>query len=450
MQALAGLLIHVFFREVEIENLTSLPPGAPAVVVANHTNGLVDGLLLMATLSRYPRLIAKSTLFSIPPLWPFLKLAGVIPVHRVQDGPPGPGGRVPGTADPGADGPSRNAATFAAAERLLAAGGVVALFPEGISHDQPAVQELRTGAARIALGAAAAGAPGVVTVPVGLAYDDKARFRSRALVRVGPPEPVADRVPGYRADGQAAVRALTDDLAGRLAEVAPNYRSWVDADRLTRLAEIVARSDAPGDPVSLVRREATAEALARTLDREDPDLVAGLWAVFDRYQCDLEILGLSDARLASGRRVGLALELGRALAETVAASPLVVVGVAVHVVPYQVVKRLAARPENTGMRATVKLLGCTAGFAAAYAGLGFAVGRRRGPGAGLAASTLGPVSGLVTLRVAERLAGLGGAAAAAAVLRADGGLLATVRADRARLLERTAALLGSQAVSAGR
>ena len=89
MRALAKLLIRVFFRRVELQHRERLPAHGPVVLVANHLNGLVDGLLLMATLGRYPRFLGKSTLFRIPPLWPFLKFAGVIPVYRVIDGAPG-------------------------------------------------------------------------------------------------------------------------------------------------------------------------------------------------------------------------------------------------------------------------------------------------------------------------------------------------------------------------
>src|ERR1700735_5787377 len=85
MGALARLLVHIFFRRVEVEHGEAIAPGVPTVLVANHTNGLVDGLLLLATLRRYPRFLGKSTLFGIAPLWPFLKLAGVIPVYRTID-----------------------------------------------------------------------------------------------------------------------------------------------------------------------------------------------------------------------------------------------------------------------------------------------------------------------------------------------------------------------------
>src|ERR1700685_535904 len=138
MGALGRLLVRVFFREIEVEGGEQILSGVPTVLVANHLNGLVDGLLLMATLRRYPRFLGKSTLFKIPPLWPFLKLAGVIPVYRAADGSP----------------TERNASAFATSDRLLARQGVVAIFPEGISHDESALQPLRTGAARIALEAA--------------------------------------------------------------------------------------------------------------------------------------------------------------------------------------------------------------------------------------------------------------------------------------------------------
>ena len=195
------------------------------MLVADHRNGLVDGLLLMAALPRYPRFLGKSTLFHHPLLWPFLQVGGVIPVHRVQDG----------------GSPDGNRQAFDRCLRLLEQRALVAVFPEGISHDEPSLQALRTGAARIALSATSAGVPGVQTVAVSLVYDDKQRFRSRALVRVGAPRPAWPWMEGYRTDPHRAVRSLTEDLAERLRQEGTEYRSWAEASELGAVADAVAR-----------------------------------------------------------------------------------------------------------------------------------------------------------------------------------------------------------------
>ena len=192
-------------------------------------------------------------------------------------------------------------------DRLLARGGMVAVFPEGISHDEPGLQPLRTGAARIALGAAAAGLDHVETVAVGLVYDDKQRFRSRALVRVGVPEPVSRWMDEYRVDDHGAVRSLTDDLAARLRHLVPDYSSWAEADALADIADIVARQEtALPREVGLARRQQLAEALDP--GRDPAAIWSGPWTPcarpIDTYGRHLALLGFSDAQVMAGYRSG--------------------------------------------------------------------------------------------------------------------------------------------------
>jgi glycerol-3-phosphate O-acyltransferase / dihydroxyacetone phosphate acyltransferase len=396
MTQLARLLIRVFFRRVQVEGGELLPVSGPVVLVANHINGLVDGLLLMATLRRYPRFLGKSTLFKIPPLWPFLKLAGVIPVFRTIDAVPSDG----------------NASAFAACRDLLEKGGLVAVFPEGISHDEPSLQPLKTGAARIALEAGIdGGVEDVQTIAVGLVYDAKARFRSRALVRVAEPAGIGRWAQVYRTDGREAVRAFTDELAGQLNTVSPTYSSWAQANLLTRIAEVVVRT--PGDQlpsdVEMADQVSVAAHLMTVQRTVGGAALDHLLASFETYERDLSLLGLNDSQVVaeySRRRLRLALMWS--ILKVVVALPFAAMGVVVHVLPFQVIKEVARNPTNEGIKATVKLLGCFASFVTVYVLVGLVVGRVYGPWAGFIAALAAPLCGYVAVRLIERVKRIGG------------------------------------------
>jgi len=428
MTVLARVLIRVFFRSIEVEDGEHLPDDGPVVLVANHTNGLVDGLLLMAALRRYPRFLGKSTLFKVPPLWPFLKLAGVIPVDRSIDAVAG----------------DHNVSAFATSHTLLRDGGMVAVFPEGISHDEVTLQPLKTGAARIALEAADdEGAEDLVTVAVGLVYDAKARFRSRALVRVGQPVKVAQWTEAYGRDERATVRAVTEDLVAQLEHVNPSYSSWAQATQLSWIAELVVRGsheDVSGDP-GLADRVHVATCLAARQDA-CPESLQQLFSDFATYERDLELVGVSDAQLVTGsarRRLGLRV-VWSAL-KVLVALPFAVLGALVHVIPFQIMKQVGKRPANEGIKATVKLLGCFVLFAATYVVVGVLAGRAYGAWAGLGAALAAPLCGFLTVRLLERVRRLGGVVEGYRIIKAHRNILGPVLAHRAAVVRDARSIL---------
>lgn len=432
MSVLARLLIRVFFRDLEVADGASLPPGGPTLLVANHQNGLVDALVLMAALHRHPRFLGKSTLWKILPLRPLLALAGVIPVYRAAEA-------NPSSEASAGDRTRRNDEAFTTSRHLLGEGAMVTVFPEGISHDRSTVQQLRTGAARIALGAAADDViANVVVSAAGLVYDDKSRFRSRALVRVGPPRPVDPYVPGYRGDSRSAVHALTADIAGDLRAVAPDYRSWEFAERCAQVAEMAMGSPGRAGPFHLADRDTLSRRVAELAATSGGAKVFALLSdEVASYRQDVALLGLSDQQvIADDSPWHYRRALTWSVLKVLVAAPVAGVGVSVHAVPYTIVKVLARLPRNEGMKATVKVGGCLGLFTVGYLGLAVWVARRRGVLAGLATFVMAPVSGYVAVLASERVEQADGMAHTVEVLRRHRLGVTALRVRRTVLAER--------------
>jgi len=393
VERLARVLAHLFFRAVEVEGREQIPEGVPLVVVANHHNSLIDPLLLLATLAVRPRFLAKSTLWEMPGIRQLLDVAGAVPVYRRQD--------------EGVD-TSQNAETFRRCFDDLAAGGAVALFPEGISHDAPGLAPLKTGAARIVLGALRErGVSGILVLPVGLTFDAKGVFRSRALVRVGEP---LDPKPWLRAaehDLREATRSLTGAITRALAQVTLNYPSHEEATLLEHASELFAARER-----ELPARLALAEAFAlrraalgvyERLRARDPARVEAVRERLAGYAARAASLGLRDDQVAARypREEALAYAVGSA-ALLLFWLPLAALGTFFNWIPYRLLGFAAGFASTRDLPATVKLFG---GFFllpiawviwSALAGLAF------GPGAALATLIVAPASGWYAMRFQER------------------------------------------------
>lgn len=347
LKGLCRLVLRVFFRRVEVVGLEDLPRDRPLILVANHVNGLVDPLLLFGPLPLLPRFLAKSTLWDIPILKNLLDLARVIPVYRHQDA--------------GVD-TSKNVETFARCHDLLARGGTIGLFPEGTSHNEPAILPLKTGAARIALEAETKHGPlGVHIVPVGLIYDQKERFRSRVLVEVGEPLDPSEELETFETGSREAVQHLTDRIDRGLATVTLNYDSWDEARRIGRAADLYERPrlDVPRrrrlqEEYGLRRAFLEAYAELRTTH---PEEVHELAEAVGRYDRLLEAFGLRDEQVAADYAPTPVFRfLTRSVFLLGVGFPVAVLGAVLNVLPYQLLKLLAYRfREFPDQQATYKI-----------------------------------------------------------------------------------------------
>jgi 1-acyl-sn-glycerol-3-phosphate acyltransferase len=200
------LSLRLYFRRIEVTGLENVPADSPTIFVLNHPNALIDPTFLLCFAPRRVSFIAKAPLFRAPVIGFLVRALDCLPAYRRQDA--------------GED-VSRNLETFAAARRLMARGVAIGICPEGVSHNEPRLRPLKTGASRIAIAAAAA--PEHLTVnivPAGLYYTDKTTFRSSALLHFASPIIVRDT--HLEADGtpaHAEVRELSKQVETAMREV---------------------------------------------------------------------------------------------------------------------------------------------------------------------------------------------------------------------------------------
>jgi glycerol-3-phosphate O-acyltransferase/dihydroxyacetone phosphate acyltransferase len=337
----ADWAVRTFYR-LEIAG-AAVPADGPVLLVANHPNGLVDPLMVAAAARRPVRFLAKAPLFADRRLGWAVRAVGSIPVYRAKD-------------DPAVIG--RNVEMFAAVQTVLAGGAAVALFPEGISHDEPALAPLRTGAARIALGTAAAGTPPFPIIPIGLVLRTKQTFRSEALIVVGEPVFWSD-LAGRAADDAEAARELTARIEEALRDVTLNLESWADAP-VVECAEAIyaAEQGGVGEPAERLERLRVATETLAELRRHPDSRWTPLVRAVRHHARSLHRLGLHPADLHTDLRLHNAL---RWSIHRLASLPLMVIalaGITAWWVPYRLTGLVAnALPGERDVRATYKLLG---------------------------------------------------------------------------------------------
>ena len=345
MPAISSLACRVYYR------LTvgggRVAHDGPVLIVANHTNSLMDPPLVVVAAQRTVRFMAKSTLFTHTGISWLVKAVGSVPVYRQQDD---------------RKAVYQNFDSFRDVSAALAAGYAVGILPEGISHSASRLQPLKTGAARIALGAALKIGKAFPIVPMGLVFRDRRTFRSAAHVIVGNAfgwDDLAARGP----NDKEAVRELTRRIEASMRTVTLNLHDWSD-EELVRTAERVWRAEfevSEDARAEMARLHAATNALAQLRLGEDSRWrpLARALRAHDRM---LTRLGLTPRTLKEQVTPDTALRWTLSRIPQIAFVPLAALGYVLFWIPRTITGTLAeklARPEGEDAVPTYRVL---AGF----------------------------------------------------------------------------------------
>jgi 1-acyl-sn-glycerol-3-phosphate acyltransferase len=443
LRRLARIALGWYYADVVIEGRDRLPASGPTLIVANHPNALVDAMAVAVAVQRRVLLTAKATLFEQAALAALLRVVGVVPLRRAKD--------EQAIAPDAASSASRNADAFRMVTGALADGSAVLVFPEGISHDAPALAPLRTGAARMALMAHEGGVRALRVVAVGLVYEEKERPRSRLLVRIGEPLELDAWLTTQAGDAAA----LTAEIDARLRRVTLNF----DSDTRARRAEHLARTlgavasnvtplDHPpslGPEVDLARRiDAASDALAAAPDpivRQADAFVAAA----DAFERELAARGvaLSELRVSPRIRHGVWFVLRESLLLGLAL-PVALIDRIAHDLPVRLARAAAQRSlasdpsrDQPAMRTIVLATGLLLAW---YLVLGIALAHWLGIGVALLVLAMLVLSASAELALRDRASRAWRRARTYLALRADPALQAAALAEADRLLEEARAL----------
>ena len=228
-----SIALRLFFRRIEIGGARYVPADEPLIFVSNHPNGLIDPALIFCALPRRISFLAKSTLFRIPVIKFLVGAVESLPLYR----------RVDTDEDL-----TKNRLTFERCHALLGQNRCIALFPEGVSHNSTRLLPVKTGAARIALGAISVRQPAtedgsaldcLKIVPLGLYYTSKTSFRSEALIRCGAPlEVSAVSLDAWGEPPREAVKELSARIEEALLEVTLNVEDDEELGVVTKAQEL--------------------------------------------------------------------------------------------------------------------------------------------------------------------------------------------------------------------
>lgn len=363
-------LVGLFFRRIEVTGVENVPTNGGGILIAWHPNGLVDPALIISTFPRAVVFGARHGLFRWPVVGRIIVALGTVPIVRASD--------VQGGSDD--DRRAANRKSLDALARAVCEGRFAALFPEGVSHDDPFLQELKTGAARLFYRARQlcdnTATPPVI-IPVGLHYDDKTSFRSDALVEFHPPIelPPALLSPIEEDDDATFLEqsaALTEVLEPVLEAVTHATESWELHHLMNRVRSLVRAERGKRAGVSLKAPDMAERTLGMTRVwkayyarlETAPDEVAALLERVAAYDCALREARLEDDDLdkspaIESKWLPLLLVLQAAVVFLVF-PPVLLLGALINAPAYFVIRPIArAASKQFKDTATIKLI---AGF----------------------------------------------------------------------------------------
>ena len=195
------------FRRYKVIGQENIPQDGACIFGANHTNTLMDALVLLSMNSEKKVFIARGDIFKKPFIAKLMHFCRILPIYRIRDGFKSVKDNNSEIIDKAADVVRDNVKLF--------------LYPEGSHRTKHSLRQLSKGIFHIALQANQqfGHEKPVYIVPTGIEYGDYFRYRSTALINFGEAINVTEFVNQHKDENEAVImNGLRDLLSERLSK----------------------------------------------------------------------------------------------------------------------------------------------------------------------------------------------------------------------------------------
>lgn len=197
--------LKLSYRNIRYVGLDKVPQDGSVIYAPNHTNALMDALVILA-MDRKPKVfVARADIFRRPLLAKIFTFLKIMPIMRIRDG---------------FDEVKKNNQTIEKAVDVLRDKVPFCIFPEGQHQAKYSSLPLSKGIFRIAFQAQELmpNTP-LYIVPVGMRYGSFFRFRSTVRVEIGDPINVGQFIGEHNTiSTQEQINLMRDMLAERMRQ----------------------------------------------------------------------------------------------------------------------------------------------------------------------------------------------------------------------------------------
>lgn len=161
------------YRKYQVEGIENLPKDGSVIWASNHTNALMDPMVMLPANKIRKVFVARADIFKKKWAQRALYFLRVMPIYRIRDG---------------INAVKQNDEAIAQATGVILDGVPFIIFPEATHRPKHSLLKLSKGIFHIAENAIekSNGKP-VYIQPIGIEYSDYFRFRGKVLVRFGKP-----------------------------------------------------------------------------------------------------------------------------------------------------------------------------------------------------------------------------------------------------------------------